>query len=145
MEPKSEKSSMKIIKPFIRFAYRETRRYIRFCVKWNMHLRKYLHTWQWRIQGEGAQQARAPTKIGSAMFFLIQFLKIRMLKNKAQIARESIKTILELDPCRKWVRFRSRNVREGNIIFCAPLPQMEILDLPLHGTVKPINKKDQKL
>ena len=44
--------------------------------------------------GEGAQQA-PPPKIGSTMFFKIKFV-IRMLKNKAQIARESIKTTLEL-------------------------------------------------
>ena len=36
-----------------------------------------------------------------------------MLKNKAQIARETIKTTLELDPCRKRVRFRARNERAG--------------------------------
>ena len=36
----------------------------------------------------------APPKIG--LCFLSFFLKIRMLKNKAQIARESIKTSLEL-------------------------------------------------
>ena len=46
-----------------------------------------------------------------------------MLKNKAQFARDSIKTTLELpgplalkralDPCQKWVRFRARNVRAG--------------------------------
>ena len=50
------------------------------------------------------------------------FFKIIMLKNKAQNARESIKTTLELpgplsgpcmEPCRKWVRFRARNVRAG--------------------------------
>ena len=45
---------------------------------------------QWRIQG-GATGARPP-KIGSTMYFL----SIRMLKNKAQIARESIKITLEL-------------------------------------------------
>ena len=49
---------------------------------------------QWRIQG-GAQQARPtlPPKIGSTMLFVIQFL-IKMVKNKAQIARETIKTTL---------------------------------------------------
>ena len=44
-----------------------------------------------------------------------------MLKNKAQIAWESIKITLELpgplsgalDPGRKWGRFRARNVRAG--------------------------------
>ena len=41
--------------------------------------------------GGGATGARPP-KIWSTMFF-IQFL-IRMLKNKAQIARETIKTTL---------------------------------------------------
>ena len=40
--------------------------------------------------GGGGQQVHAPPKIGSTIFF------IRMLKNKAQIARESIKTTLEL-------------------------------------------------
>ena len=43
--------------------------------------------------GGGAQQA--PPKIGPTMFILIQ-LFIRMLKNNAQIARETIKTTLEL-------------------------------------------------
>ena len=45
-----------------------------------------------------AQQPRPPPpppKIGSTMFFVIQFL-IKMLKNKAQIARETIKITLEL-------------------------------------------------
>ena len=42
----------------------------------------------------GGGAAGTPTKIGS-IFFLIQ-LFIRMLKNKTQIARESIKITLEL-------------------------------------------------
>ena len=51
---------------------------------------------QWRIQGGGGQQAPPPPppKIGSTMFLSNFF--IRMLKNKAQIARETIKTTLEL-------------------------------------------------
>ena len=52
----------------------------------------------WRIQGEGAQlQARAPLKLDQLSFFYPIFY-IRMLKNKAQmqIARESIKTTLDL-------------------------------------------------
>ena len=58
--------------------------------------------------------------IGSTtcMFFLIQYF-IRMLKNKAQIAQESINNnprasrarLRALNPCRKWVRFHARNVR----------------------------------
>ena len=44
--------------------------------------------------GGGAQQAHPP-KIESAMFVFFQFF-IKMLKNKAQIARESIKISLEL-------------------------------------------------
>ena len=54
---------------------------------------------QWRIQGGGgATGARAPLKLDQ-QYFVIHFFKIRMLKNKAQIARESIKTTLEL---RAW-------------------------------------------
>ena len=49
---------------------------------------------------EGGATGARPPKIGSTMFF-IHFLTIRMLENKAQIARESIKITLELDPCRK--------------------------------------------
>ena len=70
-----------------------------------------------------AQQAPPPPQIGSTMFFIYFFL--RMLKNKAEIARESIKTTLELPrplsgPCRPGplpgkfiVRFRACNVRAG--------------------------------
>ena len=46
-------------------------------------------------RGGGGATGMCPAKIGSTMFFLIQ-LFIRMLRNKAQIARESIKTTLEL-------------------------------------------------
>ena len=45
--------------------------------------------------GGGAQQVCHPPKIGSTMFFVIQFL-IKMLKNKAPIALETIKTTPEL-------------------------------------------------
>ena len=37
-----------------------------------------------------------------------------------------------LDPCRKWVRFRARNVRAGTYIFSPPPPPMKILDPPLN-------------
>ena len=75
-------------------------------------------TEQWRIQGwgGGGQQAR-PLKLDQFFFF------IRMLKNKAQIARESIKTTLEL-PGPFWISVESefaRNGRAGHITFCAPL------------------------
>ena len=51
-----------------------------------------------------------------------------MLKNKAQIARESIKITQELPgplgrpwtPAGKWVRFRARNVRAGTKYFEPP-------------------------
>ena len=46
---------------------------------------------QWRIQGGGGAQ-QAPPKIGSTMCFLIKKKKKKKLKNKAQIARESINT-----------------------------------------------------
>ena len=53
---------------------------------------------QWRIQGpaggRGGGGQQAPPKIGSTMFFN-QLFFIRMLKYKAQIARESIKTTVE--------------------------------------------------
>ena len=49
---------------------------------------------QWRIQG--AQQAHAPLKLDQLCFLVQFFFYIRMLENKAQIARESIKTTLEL-------------------------------------------------
>ena len=52
----------------------------------------YYNEVQWRIQG-GA--TGAPLKLDQ-LCFLIMFLNIRMLKNKAQIARESIKTTREL-------------------------------------------------
>ena len=56
------------------------------------------------VADPGAQQASPPPpKIGSTMFFY-PFFKIRMLKNKAQIARESIKN--EFGFC-------VRNVRAG--------------------------------
>ena len=68
-------------------------------------------------EGVGATGARPP-KIGSTMFFNPIF--IRMLKNKAQIARKhwnspraSRALKRALDPCRKWVWFRARNVRAG--------------------------------
>ena len=44
-------------------------------------------------ESKGAQKATPPPKIGLTMGFFIQ-LFIRMLKNKAQIARESIKITL---------------------------------------------------
>ena len=50
---------------------------------------------QWRIQGGGGATGAHPPKIGSTMFFVIQFL-IKMLKNKAPIALETIKTTPEL-------------------------------------------------
>ena len=43
----------------------------------------------------GGGNRRAPPKIGSTMFFKSQMF-IRMPKNKAKIARESIKTTLEV-------------------------------------------------
>ena len=58
-----------------------------------------LVTLQCRIQVGGERNRRTPPpppKIGSTLFFvMIQFL-IKMLKNKAQIARESIKRTPEL-------------------------------------------------
>ena len=59
---------------------------------------------------EGRNRRAPPSKIGSTMsFFNHVFLFFRMLKNKAQIAREGIETNLELpgplnrpsEPCRK--------------------------------------------
>ena len=73
--------------------------------------------------------APPPPKIGSTMlFFSMFFFFFRMLKNKAQIARESIKTTLELPGpfSGPWTSaesefgFCARNVRA--IIFCAPPP-----------------------
>ena len=46
--------------------------------------------------GGGAQQARPPLKLDKLYIFLSNLFFIRMLKNKAQIARESIITTLEL-------------------------------------------------
>ena len=47
------------------------------------------------VADPGGATGAPPPKIGSTLFFVIQFF-IRILKNKAQIARESIKTTLEL-------------------------------------------------
>ena len=72
--------------------------------------------WQWRIQGGGAQQARPP-KIGSTVICITLFC-IRMLKNRAQIALESIKNPRAsralkgaLIPAERDFGFRARNVR----------------------------------
>ena len=51
---------------------------------------------QWRIQRGGGQQVPPPPKIGSNMCFFFFQLCIRMLRNKVQIARESITTTLKL-------------------------------------------------
>ena len=76
--------------------------------------------------GGGAAGARPP-KIGSTMFFFIPFC-IRMLKNKAQIARESIKTPIiasralrpALGPGGKGVWDLCTWCAWPHIIFCAP-------------------------
>ena len=66
----------------------------------------YSISMQWLIQGGGGRNRR-PLKLAYVCCCFPIFF-IRMLKNKAQIARESIKLILELpalkwtlDPCRK--------------------------------------------
>ena len=91
-------------------------------------------------RGGGAQQACAPPKIESIMLFNPIFF-IRMLKNKAQIARESIKITPELPgPLRRpWTPAESEF--GSALVMCVlahnllrpppPPPEMKILDPPL--------------
>ena len=91
----------------------------------------------------GAQQAPPPPKIGSTMFCVFIQLFIRMLKNKAQIAQESIKTTLELPGPLSGPWTPAESEFGSALIMCVwahnllcPPPQMKILDPPLHMRIK---------
>ena len=81
---------------------------------------------------KGAQQARARPLLKLDQLCLINQIFIRMLKNKAQITRESSKTTLELPGplSGPWTPAESKFVLAHNAP-PPPPPVMKILDPPL--------------